>query len=68
MTTLVSWITDDQHSTASLYIASDSRLSELKGHGQIIPKSDIYKKTFCSKTTPDIFGIFGSINKAHEIL
>lgn len=69
MTTLASWITNDSHGIASLYIASESRVTRPAGDG-VVPRviSDSYQKTFASTETPDIFGIFGIVTHAPEII
>lgn len=56
MTTLISWITYDQDKQASIYIASDSRLSW---------KKDTYwnsgRKIYCSNKYPEILGYCGDV-------
>lgn len=70
MTTLASWGTTDGHEgIASLYIASDSRACCVE-NGEPIPKvlCDNYTKTFVSSETPDIFGVYGIVTYAPQII
>lgn len=55
MTTLIAWVGVDQRAPASLYIASDSRISWAGEHW------DRGAKTFASPTTPDILGYCGDV-------
>lgn len=56
MTTLLSWTGVDTHGPASIYIASDSRIS-----WGIRNTWDVGRKVFASKTRPEIFGYCGSV-------
>lgn len=63
MTTLLSWTGVDTHGSASIYIASDSRISwEEKRFW------DVGRKVFASKTKPEIFGYCGSVAFPIQIL
>jgi hypothetical protein len=63
MTTLLSWIGVDTHGPASLYIASDSRISW--GIGKYW---NVGRKIFASKTRPELFGYCGSVTFPIQIL
>ena len=56
MTSLVSWIGIDHRRPASIYIASDSRISW--GVGSVW---DFGRKVFASRTRPEIFGYVGDV-------
>ena len=56
MTTLLSWTGVDTHGPASIYIASDSRIS-----WGIRNTWDVGRKVFSSKKRPEIFGYCGSV-------
>ena len=58
MTLIVSWIGVDSRNPASMYIASDSRISwGGGGHNQF----DQGKKVFACRNYPDIFGYCGDV-------
>ncbi len=63
MTTLLSWTGIDTHGPASIYIASDSRISW--GRGKYW---NVGRKIFASKTSPEIFGYCGSVTFPIQIL
>ncbi|SKA97248.1 hypothetical protein SAMN02745130_03972 [Thiothrix eikelboomii] len=63
MTTLLSWVGIDTHGPASVYIASDSRISW--GSSQ---QWDVGRKVFASKTSPEIFGYCGNVSFPIQIL
>ncbi|HEC8347560.1 TPA: hypothetical protein RG646_RS14335 [Providencia rettgeri] len=56
MTTLISWVGIDSHGPASIYIASDSRIS-----WGSTGKWDVGRKVFASRNYPEIFGYCGAI-------
>jgi hypothetical protein len=56
VTTLLSWTGVDTHGPASIYIASDSRIS-----WGISNTWDVGRKVFASKARPEIFGYCGSV-------
>lgn len=56
MTTLISWITYAQDKQASIYVASDSRLSWSKNDAW-----DFGRKVYCSEKYPDILGYCGDV-------
>ncbi|POC05847.1 hypothetical protein [Vibrio vulnificus] len=62
MTTLVSWAGVDTHGPASIYIASDSRISWGTGPW------DLGRKVFASKNTPNILGFSGTVAFPTQIL
>ncbi len=64
MTTLFSWTGIDTHGPASIYIASDSRIS----WGSESTIWDVGRKLFASKTSPEIFGYCGSVSFPIQIL
>lgn len=63
MTTLLSWTGIDTHGPASIYIASDSRISWGLGKHW-----NLGRKVFASKTSPEIFGYCGSVTFPIQIL
>lgn len=63
MTTLLSWAGVDTHGPASIYIASDSRISW--GDRKYW---NVGRKIFASKTSPEIFGYCGSVTFPIQIL
>ena len=63
MTTLFSWTGIDTHGPASIYIASDSRISWGKN-----ATWDAGRKLFASKNFPEIFGYCGSVSFPIQIL
>lgn len=63
MTTLFSWTGIDTHGPASIYIASDSRISWGKK-----ATWDAGRKLFASRHFPDIFGYCGSVSFPIQIL
>jgi len=63
MTTLLSWTGVDTHGPASIYIASDSRISW--GSKDCW---DVGRKVFASKDKPEIFGYCGSVSFPIQIL
>lgn len=63
MTTLFSWAGIDTHGPASIYIASDSRIS----WGEQTTW-DVGRKLFASKLHPEIFGYCGSVAFPIQIL
>ncbi|MEZ8719074.1 hypothetical protein [Vibrio splendidus] len=63
MTTLLSWTGVDTHGPASIYIASDSRIS-----WGISNTWDVGRKVFSSKNRPEIFGYCGSVFFPIQIL
>jgi hypothetical protein len=56
MTSLVAWVGVDSRGPASIYLASDSRISW--GSNQVW---DYGRKLFTSKKYPDIFGYYGDV-------
>jgi hypothetical protein len=69
MTAVIAWSTFDGHGTASIYLASDSRLSQAASTGRpggVL--SDNFRKTFGSCETPDIFAICGSVNALQRLI
>lgn len=63
MTTLFSWTGIDTHGPASVYIASDSRISwDMK------TTWDVGRKLYASKKYPEIFGYCGSVTFPLQIL
>jgi hypothetical protein len=69
MTTLASWVTDDDHGVASIYIASDSRLCLIDENDIVVGISgNQYQKTFHSRKTPDVFGVYGVVTHAPELV
>ena len=62
MTAIIAWSTFDGHGTASIYLASESRLSQPTGGGRA-PRvlRDDFRKTFGSRQTPDIFAVCGTV-------
>lgn len=71
MTTVISWFGADLkkggHRPASLYFASDSRISWAVGN-RPYPKWDYGKKVFASSQTPDIFAFAGKVEAAIPLL
>jgi len=63
MTTLLSWTGIDTHGPASVYIASDSRISWGSANTW-----DVGRKVFNSKKQPEIFGYCGSVFFPIQIL
>ncbi|MDX7757120.1 hypothetical protein [Aeromonas hydrophila] len=63
MTTLFSWTGIDTHGPASIYIASDSRISWGKGNYW-----DVGRKVFSSKKHPELFGYSGSVTFPIQML
>ncbi|QXX84205.1 hypothetical protein J6836_07475 [Providencia sp. R33] len=63
MTTLISWITYDQNSPASLYIASDSRFSWNES-----TYWDSGRKVYLSNKYPDIFGFCGDVVFCSQVI
>ena len=63
MTTLLSWTGIDTHGPASIYIASDSRISWGANHSW-----DVGRKVFSSRKFPEIFGYCGSVSFPIQIL
>lgn len=63
MTTLFSWTGIDTHGPASIYIASDSRISWGSG-----ATWDVGRKLFASRNLPEIFGYCGSVSFPIQIL
>jgi hypothetical protein len=57
MTTLISWISVDQHAPAALYMASDSRIS----WGSPRARWDAGRKLFACRKFPDLFGYAGEV-------
>ena len=57
MTTLISWIGIDQRGPASLYLASDSRISWGSEH----QRWDVGRKLFACRESADIFGYCGDV-------
>jgi hypothetical protein len=64
MTSLVSWVGIDARGPASIYIASDSRIT----WGGPSHKWDSAKKTFCSLRFPIIFGFCGDVFVPTQII
>lgn len=65
MTSLIAWLGIDSRGPASIYIASESRISfEGSGGGQW----DAGRKTFASLRHPDIFGYCGDALFASQVL
>ncbi len=63
MTTLISWITYDQNKQASIYVASDSRLSWTKHETW-----DSGRKVYCSDKYPDILGYCGDVLFCSQVI
>lgn len=63
MTTLLSWTGIDTHGPASIYIASDSRIS-----WGAKKTWDLGRKVFASRNEPEIFGYCGSVAFPIQIL
>lgn len=63
MTTLLAWTGIDTHGPASVYIASDSRISW--GSGRYW---NVGRKVFASKTRPEVFGYCGAVTFPIQIL
>jgi hypothetical protein len=57
MTSLAAWVGVDNHGPASLYIATDSRIS----WGQNLGVWDYGRKAFASERQPAVFGYVGSV-------
>ncbi len=64
MTSLIAWVGIDARGPASIYIASDSRVT--LGNGSI--KQDDATKTFCSSKYPIIFGYCGDVLAATKVI
>jgi hypothetical protein len=64
MTSLVAWVGIDARGPASIYIASDSRVTS--GNGSI--KQDDATKTYCSSKYPIIFGYCGDVLAATKVI
>jgi hypothetical protein len=70
MTAIIAWSTFDGHEEgpASLYLASDSRISrELPGGGWDV-LGDSHQKIFASEQTADIFGFCGPIEGVEKVV
>jgi hypothetical protein len=65
MTSLVSWVGIDARGPASIYIASDSRITWGDDSSR---KWDCAKKTFCSLRFPIIFGFCGDVFVPTQII
>lgn len=63
MTTVLSWIGVDSRAPASIYLASDSRISWNNK-----TKWDVGRKLFASKTMPEMFGYCGDVTFPIQIL
>lgn len=63
MTSLISWIGIDQRGPASVYIASDSRITWSNG-----AEWDFARKVFASRTTPQLFGYCGDVAFPSQVL
>ena len=62
MTAIVAWITNDgKPGAASLYLASDSRISRERTDGGYDVLDDNFRKVFASPQTPDIFAFCGLV-------
>ncbi len=62
MTAILSWITNDgKPGAASLYLASDSRISRKRADGGYDVLDDNFQKVFASPQTPDIFAFCGPV-------
>lgn len=57
MTSLVAWVGVDARHTASLYIATDSRVTWSTHAGAY----DFARKTFAARNSPDVFGYVGDV-------
>lgn len=63
MTAIISWITNDgKPGAASLYLASDSRITSKRADGGYDVRDDNFQKVFASPDTPDIFAFCGPIS------
>ncbi|MEK7723449.1 MAG: hypothetical protein AAB336_03805, partial [Acidobacteriota bacterium] len=62
MTSLISWVGTDERGNASLYLASDSRISNNQ------EKWDFGRKLFTSQKYPEIFGYCGDVLFPTQIL
>jgi hypothetical protein len=68
MTAIQAWITKDNHGFASLYLASDSRVSLYYPRSKKFDvESDSGTKTFASESTPDIFAACGTIGSEERL-
>lgn len=68
MTAIIAWSTFDGHDgPASLYLASDSRISREISNNNWETVSDTHKKIFASPETPDLFGFCGPISGMDEL-
>lgn len=56
MTTLICWVAVDPNGSASIYLASDSRISWGAGR-----EWDVGRKLFAPRSQPDIFGYYGEV-------
>lgn len=63
MTAIIAWSTFDGHEEgpASLYLASDSRISRERPQGGWDVVSDEHQKVFASESSADVFGFCGPI-------
>ena len=57
MTTLIAWTSRDQRRFAALHVATDSRIS----WGSSMHRWDAGRKTFASRTTPDVLAYSGDV-------
>lgn len=69
MTAIISWITNDgKPGAASLYLASDSRISTRLADGSYQINDDRCQKLFTSKESPDIFAFCGPLSGIKEFI
>ena len=69
MTAILSWITNDgKPGAASLYLASDSRISTPLENGGYQINDDNCQKVFASKDSPDLFAFCGPISGVNEFI
>ena len=62
MTAIIAWCTcDGKEGPASLYLASDSRITSKLSNGDVKINNDNFQKVFASPDTPDIFAFCGPI-------
>lgn len=72
MTLIANWVAMDDNKEgkrpASLYLASDSRVTYLDEHGTIICQRDNMQKIFVSKKHPEMFAICGDYVNCKRII
>lgn len=69
MTAIIAWLTHDgKPGAASLYLASDSRITTKRAGGGINVKNDNFQKVYTSPDTPDILAFCGPINGVSSLM